>query len=180
MGKGMSPLGELQWAEVDRRLMAGENSANIARDYDVNKTTIWRRFQKISKPIKEAAEQLLHAEKTLLSLPAPQQEMAMQSVAIAERLNRISNHMTTAADYHAKNSAHLAGLARHRLDLLNSAESDETRSTLLKEAALLTQMSNQAAVVPMELINANKERVMEDQTNLSREIEMARKRVNVA
>lgn len=150
-----SKLTPKQWAEVERRYLAGEKLSDLAREFGVNKSAISRRVAQPAKETKRVAHQLVSAEQQLRALPVAQQ---LQALTLADELRAISAHMASAAKYGAATAHRLAGIAHGKVAEIDDAAPLDTGSMeTLKGIAVLTRMANDAAVIPSNLLAANKE-----------------------
>jgi len=168
-----SKLTPKQWAEVERRFLAGEKPADLAREFGVHKAAISRRVAQPAKDTKRVANQLVAAEQELRALPVAQQ---LQALSLADELRAISMHMAGAAKYGAATAHRLAGIAHGKVaEIDDAAPMDDESFTALKGIATLTRMANDAAVIPANLLAANKDHMKalqpgEDKTQLLREL----------
>lgn len=154
MGRS-SKLTEKQWAEIGRRLTAGEPAAMLAKEFGIDRAAISRKFSQQVKTVKSVANQLLAAEVALHALPIAQQ---LSAITLADQLRSISGHLAGAANYGAATAHRLAGIANGRVAQIDDATPlDEDGMVELKAIAVLTRMANDAAEIPLNLLKANKE-----------------------
>lgn len=158
-----SKLTPAQWAEVERRLLAGESASSLGREFGVSEGGIRKRFavgtsiSEQSTKVREAAEKLAAAETALQELPPGQRTVAME---LSEILRNTSVSLGRAAALGAMNAHRLQFLANTELQKVDDATplSEEKSVAALKTVAVLTKMANDAAVVPSNLLSANKDR----------------------
>lgn len=148
-----SKLRPSQWAEIDRRYLAGEKAADLAREFGVHKAAISRRVAQPAKETKRVANQLVAAEQELRSLPVAQQ---LQALTLADELRAISMHMAGAAKYGAATAHRLAGVANGQVDKIDDANPMNSQE-VLQGISALTKMANDAATIPTNMLAANKE-----------------------
>jgi hypothetical protein len=154
-----SKLNDRQWSEIQQRLLKGEKAADLAREYGVSKTRISERFSERIGTVKAVANQLVAAESALRQLPVTEQ---LQALNLADELRAISAHLAGAAKYSAATSHRLSGIAHAKVQEIDDAAplNEESREAL-KDVAVLTKIANEAATIPLNLLNANKETVKE-------------------
>ena len=152
-----SKLTDKQWSEVERRHLAGETLRGLAKEFGVTDTAIRKRISSQTKEIKEVAAQIVATEQRFAALPVSSQISAR---TLADELKAISHHMASAAKYSAMTSHRLSALANVETDKIDDAN-PLSNEAALKGVAALTRMSNDAAVVPLGLMNANKEMLKE-------------------
>ena len=144
-----SKLTPTQWEEVGRRLARGETLQSLSREFGVGVTTISERFREFPKTgIRRLANELA-------TLP-PQAQAA--AVNLADELRAISVHLAGAAKYGASTAHRLAGIANSKVQEIDDAApmTDESFDAL-KGIATLTRMSNDAANIGLNLLNANRD-----------------------
>jgi uncharacterized phage infection (PIP) family protein YhgE len=155
-----SKLTPEQWAQIDRRLVAGERPSHLAKEYGVNPSQITRRggkeglAQKTQK-VREVAQSLAQAQTALAALPVAEQHTA---VRLAEQLRQTSDHLAGA-------SVNASAIA-HRLTSIASTEMDKVDDTdplstvgHLKSVSTLMNLAKEAAHIPLNLLAANKDRM---------------------
>jgi hypothetical protein len=150
-----SILSEKQWQDIGTRLEAGEKASALAKEYGIDRAAISRKFSQQIATVKNVANQILAAEDALKSLPIAQQ---ISAINLVDQLRSISGHLAGAANYGAATAHRLSGIAH-----MKSGEIDESKP-LTKEGieslqgiAVLTKMSNDAAAIGLNLLNANKD-----------------------
>lgn len=151
-----SKLTEKQWQEIDARLLKGEPGRSLAREYDVSEAAIRKRFG-AHKQIKAVANQLVAAEMALEALPLGAQVSAR---TLADDLKEISSHLAGAARYGAATAHRLSGIAHAQVALIDDADPlGEASIETLKGISALTKLANDSSVIPINLLNANKDSV---------------------
>ena len=151
-----SKLTEKQWQEIDARLLKGEPGRSLAREYDVSEAAIRKRFG-AHKQIKAVANQLVAAEMALEALPLGAQVSAR---TLADDLKEISSHLAGAARYGAATAHRLSGIAHSQVALIDDADPlGEASIETLKGISALTKLANDSSVIPINLLNANKDSV---------------------
>jgi len=160
-----SKLSEAKWAELGKRLLAGESGRELARQYKVSESAIRLRFSAQHKAVKNVAHQLLSAEQALHSLPLSAQ---ISALSLADELRAISMHLAGAAKYGSATAHRLAGIAHAKVkEIDDDAPLDEQSIESLRGVAALTKMANEAASTGLNLLAANKDRLrrIEDAEN---------------
>ncbi|MBP6356777.1 MAG: Hin recombinase [Burkholderiaceae bacterium] len=148
-----SKLTDAQWSEIQRRLLAGEKQAALAREFGISKAALGERVSKRTETIRTVAKDIVRAEIALHKLPVSEQFMA---VTLAEELKAISGHLAGAARFSAATSHRLAGIANAKVQEVDDAEPTEKSELALKSLAVLQRMANDASVIPLNLLAANK------------------------
>lgn len=150
-----SKLTESQWHDIEKRMLAGEKAAALAKEFGIDRAAITRRITPSVRNVKSVANQLLNAETALKQLPITQQ---IATLSLVDELRAISTNLASAAKYGAVNANRLSGLANAQLNTVNE-EDIESSGVALKMVSVLTDMANEASKVPLGLLNANKEQV---------------------
>lgn len=150
-----SNLSDAKWAELEKRLLAGEKAADLAKVYKVSRSAISKRFSKPIEAVKTVANQLVSAEEALARLPISQQINALN---LAASLRSISTHLASAANLGAATAHRLSALANSEVQKIDDAEPLRSIENL-KGVAALTKMANDSATIGMNLLAANKETV---------------------
>lgn len=150
-----SSLSDAKWAELEKRLLAGEKAADLAKAYKVSRSAISKRFSKPHEAVKDVANQIVSAEEALARLPINQQ---INAINLATQLRSISTHLASAANLGAATAHRLSALANSEVQKLDDAN-PLTNVENLKGVAVLTKMANDSATIGMNLLAANKETV---------------------
>jgi hypothetical protein len=156
-----SKLTPAQWTEVERRLLAGETARSLGREFGVTEAAIRQKIGKTthlasqSSQVKETAQKLADAHTALEALPPSHRGVAID---LAEKLKNISQSLASAAELGAKTAHRLHSLANTELQKVDDANVMGSADSL-KVVAGLTKMANDAAVTPINLLAANKERM---------------------
>lgn len=155
-----SKLTQAQWDDLHRRLLSGETARALGRDFGVSETAIRKKFganQKVSlqsSQVRTVAEKLAESSAALEALPIAQRQVAID---LSSKLRNISNSIANAAELSAATSHRFASLANTEATKIDDANvfSNESVSAI-KGVAVLQKMANDASVVPLNLLNANK------------------------
>jgi len=151
-----SKLSPEQWAEVERRLAAGEGVRDLARAFGVSPAAVSKRgVSKQTKQVQVVAKQLAQAQTALAALPVAQQYTA---VSLAEKLRNISASLASAAELGAATAHRLHALANSEVAKVDDADPLASREALIGVAGLV-KLGNDAAQVGVNLLAANKERI---------------------
>lgn len=154
MGRS-SKLSEKQWAELERRLLAGEKPASLAKEYGINRAAITRRFSQQMREIKTVANQIVATDVALRSLPVAQQVAAIH---MADELKAISTHLASAAKFGAMTAHRMASIAHAQTDKIDDVDPMESQE-ILQGIAGMTKIANSASEIAVNLLRANKEAV---------------------
>lgn len=150
-----SKLSPEQWAEIERRLAAGESSAALAREFGVHQSQVTRRVSQVSQVVRNVAHQVAEAQTALAALPVPQQYMA---VSLAEKLRNTSTSLASAAELGAATAHRLHALANSEVAKVDDADPLMSVENL-KGVAALTKLANDSASIALNLLSANKDQM---------------------
>ena len=152
-----SKLTDAQWNDIEKRMLAGEKAAILAKEYGIDRAQITRKITPSVRNVKTVANQLLNAETALKQLPITQQ---IATLSLVDELRAISTNLASAAKYGAVNANRLSGLANAQLNTVTEENLMTGEGLMvLKAVAGLQEMANEASKVPLGLLNANKEQV---------------------
>lgn len=150
-----SSLTPKQWEQIGKRLVAGESTSALAREYGVGKSTISERFSERTNRVKAAAGLIVKAETVLDSLSVSERFSAQ---SLADELRAISAHLAGAGKFGAATAHRLAGIAHSKVAEIDDAAPLNAESLeALKGVAVLTKLSNDASTIGINLMAANKE-----------------------
>lgn len=152
-----SKLTQKQWDVVERRLLEGEKPAALAKEFDIDRAAISRRFSQQTKTVKSVANQMLAAEDALRALPVAQQ---LNAINLVDQLRSISGHLAGAANYGAASAHRLAGIANGLVAQIDDAAPlGDAGISQLKVIAGLTRLANESSEIGVNLLRANKEAI---------------------
>lgn len=152
-----SLLTETQWAELQKRLLNGEGGRVLAREYGISEAAIRKRLGAQCAQIKTVANQVVAADAAFKSLPIGAQTFA---ASLIDELKAISTHLAGAARFGAATSRRLAGIANAQVDKIDDTNPMDSQD-VLQGISALTKMSNEASVIGLGLLAANKEMIKE-------------------
>lgn len=153
-----SSLTEKQWQEIGARVMKGEKTSDLAKEFGINKAAISRRFSQQVKSVKSVANQIVAADEALKSLPISQQ---IDALSLVEELKAISVHLAGAAKFGAMTAHRLSGIAHGQVERIDDADPLKSHNELAS-IALLTKIANGAAEIGIGILKANKDATPED------------------
>lgn len=152
-----SKLSEKQWEAVKTRLLSGEKAADLAREFGVSKTVISQRFSERIQTVRELANKIVAVDYAFKKLPVVDQ---LETLSMVDELKAISTHLAGAARFGSATAHRLAGIANAKVqEIDDAAPMDDASMDTLKGIAVLTRMANDASVIGVNLINANKDTV---------------------
>lgn len=152
-----SSLTDKQWEQIGKRLLSGESTSALAREYGVSKSTISGRFSERTERVKATAGLLVKAEVAFGSLGISEQISAR---SLADELKSISGHLASAANYGAATAHRLSGIAHSKVaEIDDAAPLTEDSLESLKGIAVLTRMANASSEIGVNLLRANKEAI---------------------
>lgn len=148
-----SKLSPAQWAEIDRRLAAGEGVRDLAREFGVSPATVSKRgVSKQSKQVHVVAKQVAAAQTALAALPVAQQYTALN---LADKLRNISSSLASAAELGAATAHRLHALANSEVTKVDDADPMASIDSL-KNVGVLTKLANDSSHIALNLLAANK------------------------
>jgi hypothetical protein len=150
-----SKLTAQQWAEIERRLNAGDTAADLAREHSINKSQITRRISQRNATVHNVAKKLAQSHDELAALPLPQQYQAM---TLADKLRSISSSLASGAELGAKTAHRLHALANNEISRVDDADPLASIESL-KSVGVLTKLANESAQMGMGLLAANREQM---------------------
>ena len=151
-----SKLTDKQWAEIERRAVGGETIRSLAKVFKVSASTISERISERVPKHKELAKSLACVEVAFDSLTVSEQ-VSVRS--LADTLKSISFHLGGAAKHGAMTAHRLSVIANAQVEAIDDSASLEENTEALKSVMAMTKGANDAAVIGLNLLNANKETV---------------------
>lgn len=171
MGRKSSLTPE-QWIEVERlHVIEGKSINFLAKKYGVNESSIRRKIKPSSaespnlrNPLQELAYKKVEVDNAqkeiaerIAELPYAKQQIVSE---LTRKLNNISYHLGSAAEYGAMTSHRLSGLANAQVEKIDDADPLRAESLeTLKGIAALTRMANSSSEIGLNLLRANKEAI---------------------
>ena len=152
---GKSKLTEYQWAEVEKCLIDGETQEVVSKRFGISRRALAQKMGSRVRAIQDVATQMVDARKTLEVMPIASQ---INAQTLINRLMNISDHITSAAEYSAKNAHKFSKLANEHLEKVDTDNLLQNPDTL-RVVNGLTTMANEASKIPLGLINASKEQM---------------------
>lgn len=151
-----SKLTDAQWEAIGKRLLAGESTSALAREFKVSKTAVSVRFSKRNETIKTVANQIVDTERALSKLNVSEQ---MAARSLADSLKDISEHLAGAARFGAMTAHRLAGIAAQQVEKIDDADPLAKSAAQLMGISALTKLANGASEIGLNLLRANKETI---------------------
>lgn len=150
-----SKLTDAQWERIGKRLLAGESNAALAREFNISKANISGRFSKRTETVKNVANQIVATDRAISFLNVSEQIAAF---SLADELKAISMHMAGAGKFGAATSHRLAMLANAQVSKIDETDPMESQE-ILQGISALTKMSNDASMIPINLLNSQREMI---------------------
>lgn len=150
-----SKLTEAQWADVERRMLEGEPTRALAREFGVSEAAIRARKSAQVEEIKSVANQMVATERAVMALPISARITAQN---LAAKLRSISDDLASAAQYGAKTAHRLNALANSEVGKIDDASPLDSAESL-KGVMVLTRLANDSANIALNLMAANKDTV---------------------
>ena len=154
-----SKLSPEQWTEAERRItVEGESQSSVARYFGVSPSLFSEKFSDRKVVIEKAAVQVAEVQNVLESLSETELECTL---TLAEQLREISSNMAIAATFSSKTAGRLSQIAHSQLRHVGNTDAPMTPEQIeqLKTVHGVNRMANDASVIPLGLLNANKESV---------------------
>lgn len=151
-----SKLSEKQWAEVERRLLAGEVCRALAREFGVSEAAIRQRLSARVDTVKAVANQMLAADKALNDLPVSSRILALNHL---DDLKAITGHLGGAGKFGAMTAYRLSALAHQQVSNIREDGLPDENAGLLKSVAIVTATANEAAKIGLNLLAANRDSI---------------------
>ena len=132
--------------------------SQLARDYGVGVSRISERFAGSSEKVGIAAAKVAEAHDMLATFTPAEVECTL---TLAEQLREISSNMAIAATFSSKTAGRLSQIAHSQLRHVGNTDAPMTPEQIeqLKTVHGVNRMANDASVIPLGLLNANKESV---------------------
>jgi hypothetical protein len=162
-----SKLTPAQWAEVERRLLAGETARSLAPKYGLSEAALRKKFganQSVSSRsarVQSAARLVADANDAIEALPPMQRQVAL---TLADELRAISRSLATAARLGSETAEALARKANEQAATVE----DENG---LRAVAMLTRTANEAAATGLALLRANEDTLLKEEAERQRQAE---------
>ena len=154
-----SKLSDSQWAEIQRRLLSGEGTRALAKEFGVGAARVSERFSEHVPKLKNLANQLATVEDAVQKLPVPEQAAVRN---LADNLRGIFNGVARAVRAGADTAAILHEQAEERAKSIMRAEPDEAGhlvdSAVRSDVTDLQIMGNRALSPALRLVIANRDR----------------------
>jgi hypothetical protein len=153
-----SKLTDAQWEKIGKRLLAGESTSALAREFGVSKGLISQRFSKRTETVKAAASLIVQTDEMLNKLNVSEQIAAKN---LADELKAISSHLASASKYGAMTSSHLMSIAHKQRTQIKDTDGplDEQSVEVLKGIRALAVTANESSLIARDLLKANKESI---------------------
>lgn len=155
-----------QWAIIERRhIVDGVTIYALAKEYGVNESSIRRKIGAKINAEESVKDELRDLAARKARLDADSEKIGREIEALpvvrqmivndlARKLNSVSNHVASSAEYMAATSHRLSGIANSLMDKVDDVEPEKSVEVLQK-AAVLIRLSNDAAHIPLNLLKAN-------------------------
>ena len=152
-GRGRPPvLTKEQIEEANKLHLGGASIRSLSRKFGVAEKTIKSAVIPRCVEIRECAEQIVLTEERLAALPLSSQ---IQVIELADELRAISRNLAGSARHSSMTSFRLSAIAGKQVDKID-IENPMASQEILQCISALTKMSNDAASLPLSLLNLNK------------------------
>lgn len=148
-----SALSDKQWEKIGQRLLAGESTSQLAREYGVSKSTISGRFSERTNRVKAAAGLIVQTETALQKLTVSERISAR---SVADDLMEMSRDIVGAGRLGAATAFRLAEMAHDQVQKVNPADLDgEVSEKALKNVGKLARLKNEAGAMAINIMSAS-------------------------
>lgn len=162
-----------QWLEIERRhVVDGESINALAAEFGVNESSIRRKIKpnkaespNAENPLKSLAKEKVrvdaeakHIAEQIAELPYAKQQIVAD---LARKLQNVSSHLASAAEFSAATSHRLSMLANNQLQLVDDVEPMNSLKEL-QAVTILTKMANSSSEIGLNLLRANKDALQTD------------------
>lgn len=152
-----SALSDKQWEKIGQRLLAGESTSQLAREYGVSKSTISGRFSERTKRVQAAAGLIVQAESAMGKLTVSERISAR---SLADELGDISSHLASAGKFGAATAHRLSALAHEQVQKIDDADPLKGESLqAMRGLSLMTKLANDSSTIGINLLAANKDMI---------------------
>lgn len=152
-----SKLSDSQWAEVAKRLVAGEKAADLAREFGISKTAISVRVSKRAETIQEVAQKIVETERALGQLEVADQLVV---VNLASKLRAMSEDLVDAGSMGAKTALKLHAIAHQQISTIDvRAKLTPEAIEVVKSVAAISRTANEASAIGVGLMTNQKKTV---------------------
>jgi len=146
-----SKLTDSQWARLEERLLKGESTNDLAREYGISHAAISKRFASRKTELKALASKMAEVETEYNNLPFSE-KLAVRN--LADDLKDISYHLAGAAKYGAMTAHKLSTIAQGQAERVSDIDPLGESAQELQAVAVLTETANKAAKTGIDLIRA--------------------------
>jgi carboxylesterase type B len=162
-----SKLTPKKWAELFREAELGIPQKDLAKKYKISTASVSKGVLGFRNSVLPAVDSVMEGERKMAALN-PGERLAADSIIDVRRT--IMNGMAEAAVYGAKTAAHLQKIAHRRIATVQGlgpkGELTEAEVRAASEGRSLLQVANEAATVPLRLIEADLKRESPVDSNL--------------
>lgn len=152
-----SKLSEAQWADVARRVVAGETHASVAKAFGVSKAAVSVQVSKRAENIHSVAQQVVQAERSLAALPISDQIIV---VNLASKLRAMAEDVVAAGAFGAKTALRLSALANAQVMTIEVGQAiGEKEINVLKNVVALSRGANDAIAPALGVMTNQKKQV---------------------
>lgn len=152
-----SKLTDAQWEAIGKRLLAGESTSALAREFGVSKGAVSSRFSKRTETIKAVANQLVATDRAMANLNVSEQ---MAARSLADDLKAVSEHLASAARYGSATAHRLLAVAHGNAAKIDEADPMNAGSIeAMRGMAAMTKLANDSSEIAVNLLRANKDNI---------------------
>lgn len=148
-----SKLTEKQWLEITERSMNGEKVRDLAKEFKVAIGTLSDQVTERRTKLKNVAEQIVTAERSVMKLNISEQIFARR---LADEMREVSASLAAAGKSGANVARKMMAIAEAQAAKVDEQDPMESAETLQGVAAL-SRIANDSSVIALKLIATTKE-----------------------
>jgi hypothetical protein len=153
-----SKLTEKQWEEAIAAVQAGGTLRAVAAKFDIALSPLAKRVKEQKEQddlARSLANQLVMAERGIKDLPI---KVQIKAHSFADDYRAMSMHLAGAGKYGAATAHRLSAVAHSEVQKLDDVTPLSPAGVeIIKNVAVLTRTANEASVIPIGLLKANKD-----------------------
>lgn len=153
-----SKLTDVQWEQIEKRLLMGESLSSLAKEFKISKSVISGRFSNRLKNVKDVANQILETESAISKLNVSERFAAF---SLVDEVKAGQMHLASAFKYNAASTHRTAMMANQSLEKFDLENPEETIEHLHRYNDM-QGMSNKSSWMPMNFLKAMKDVKPED------------------
>ena len=152
-------LNNVQLMEIERRHLAGESLASLAKEYGVSGGVLTKKgIAERCRQVRQLATELAEVEQ---KVEAMSPGIQLHTRHLANELKAVSVHLASAAKYGSMTANRLTQLANEKSGEIDPVGDVDSNFAALRTVAAYTDVANKSANIGLNLLAANKKQVEE-------------------